>query len=591
MASIVLNGQNEIAVGYAISSATEYPGLRFTGQSAEEYDYATGILNFEEDTLVLGTQSQTGTNRWGDYFNTSIDPSDDHTFWFAGEYKLGSGKKTHVGVFQFPPLVITANFSSDKTTVCNGDAVNFTSLAYGYPVSWEWSFPGGTPESYSGETPPPITYSTNGSFDVILTVSDGTDENTMTAEDYIVVKDVIAGFSAEPTTVVLGNSVIFTDESDCDPISWDWVFDGGTPASFSGQTPPPVVYEELGTYDVTLTVTNTDGTDVITKSGLIEVTECSHCLSEYTDTYYDWISNVTLNTINNSSGSVGYEDFTDISTELVVGETYPMSITISVNGSWLQYGKAWIDWNQDCTFDDDTEGYSFGSTNGTGTLTVDVTVPEDAVLGPTIMRVSELWEQEPGPCESGTYGETEDYTVIVILDELAPVACMSAEPQTGVAPLTVEFADCSENNPDEWMWDFGDGGTSDEQNPEHTYEEPGLYTVTLISSNEWGADTLVQEDYIEILLTGVRINAALAGVNIYPNPANDLLHVDFSAADIEEASIEIHNISGEVVYTKEGLNVGGSSHDVDVSGFMNGLYFVTIKVGDKSIREKFTILR
>lgn len=583
MASIALNGQNEIGIGYSISSDTEYPGLRISGQSAEEYENASGILNFTEDTIVVGTQSQTGSNRWGDYFNTSVDPVNDQTFWFSGEYKQGSGKKTKIASFQFAPLVITAAFNADQTSICNAGAVTFNDLSFGYPVSWNWSFPGGTPDSYIGQDPPPVVYNTNGSFDVSLTVSDGTDDNTYTIEDYITVKDIIAEFSATPTTVIVGSSTMFTDNSLCEPTSWEWEFEGGIPESFSGQNPPEILYENLGSFDVSLTVSNGAGSEQIIKSGYIDVTECALCPSEYTDTYYDWISNVTLNTINNSSGSVGYEDYTYISTDLSVDSTYPMSITIDVNGNWIQHGKAWFDWNQDCTFDDATEGYYFGQVNGTGTLELNILVPENALPGETKMRVTELWQQSPGPCGGGTYGETEDYSVNVVGVGLPPEACLAALPVAGVAPLEVEFSDCSSNDPTSWSWDFGDGGTSSEQNPTYTYQEPGIYTVTLIATNDWGNDTTIIEDYIEILLTGIKINSIQDKIMIIPNPATD----EMTVTNAGRAIIHISNMAGELMVTKE--NTAGNC-TIDISNLETGIYIVKIMIGRETITQKVNVL-
>jgi len=68
----------------------------------------------------------------------------------------------------------------------------------------------------------------------------------------------------------------------------------------------------------------------------------------------------------------------------------------------------------------------------------------------------------------------------------------------GFAPLTVEFTDLS-SYAGAWLWEFGDGDTSDVQHPTHTYEYPGLYSVALTVANYKGQDTAIQEDYILVL--------------------------------------------------------------------------------------------
>ena len=77
-----------------------------------------------------------------------------------------------------------------------------------------------------------------------------------------------------------------------------------------------------------------------------------------------------------------------------------------------------------------------------------------------------------------------------------PVADFTADPTSGEPPLTVTFTDQSAGLVTWWYWDFGDSFTSAEQNPVHTYEERGLYTVSLAVQGLGGADTLVKEDYI-----------------------------------------------------------------------------------------------
>jgi parallel beta-helix repeat protein len=81
---------------------------------------------------------------------------------------------------------------------------------------------------------------------------------------------------------------------------------------------------------------------------------------------------------------------------------------------------------------------------------------------------------------------------------LAPVAEFSADQNTGNAPLTVQFKDESTNTPTSWIWDFGDGKTSTEQNPSHTYETAGTYTVKLTATNYGGSNTTTKTDYITV---------------------------------------------------------------------------------------------
>jgi PKD repeat protein len=81
---------------------------------------------------------------------------------------------------------------------------------------------------------------------------------------------------------------------------------------------------------------------------------------------------------------------------------------------------------------------------------------------------------------------------------LAPVADFSADPTTGTAPLAVNFTDLSTGSITDWAWDFGDGGTSTEQNPTHTYNTPDTYTVSLTVTDPGGSDTETKIDYITV---------------------------------------------------------------------------------------------
>ncbi|MCP5024043.1 MAG: PKD domain-containing protein [bacterium] len=87
----------------------------------------------------------------------------------------------------------------------------------------------------------------------------------------------------------------------------------------------------------------------------------------------------------------------------------------------------------------------------------------------------------------------------VLVDVIPPVASISAMPTAGLAPLPVQFTDDSTGGvPTSWTWDFGDGSSSTEQNPLHTYTNPGFYTVTLTASNVYGSDVASITDLIAV---------------------------------------------------------------------------------------------
>ncbi len=149
MGSIVLNGSGQLGLGYSVSSSTIYPGIRYTGQSSAAYNAASGTMDIPEEVIQAGMGYQSGYNRWGDYSNISIDPSNDQTFWFTSEYIQSSARKTKIASFQLgsPPIVITlpATLVTSATATING-SVNPNGLATTYHFDW------GTTISYGNTT-------------------------------------------------------------------------------------------------------------------------------------------------------------------------------------------------------------------------------------------------------------------------------------------------------------------------------------------------------------------------------------------------------------------------------------------------------
>jgi hypothetical protein len=97
MGAIAMDGAGNIALGYNAGSSSVYPGLRYAGRLASD---PVGTLPQGEYTLVSGTASNS-SNRYGDYSAMSVDPADDCTFWFTGEWNAAGTWSTRVGKFRF----------------------------------------------------------------------------------------------------------------------------------------------------------------------------------------------------------------------------------------------------------------------------------------------------------------------------------------------------------------------------------------------------------------------------------------------------------------------------------------------------------
>ena len=89
------------------------------------------------------------------------------------------------------------------------------------------------------------------------------------------------------------------------------------------------------------------------------------------------------------------------------------------------------------------------------------------------------------------------YEVHYWLKESPPVAAFSAVPTTGKEPLNVTFTDLSTNDPGSWNWKFGDGSTSTEENPVHTFAS-GTFTVSLVAGNSGGSDERVMDNLVVV---------------------------------------------------------------------------------------------
>lgn len=126
-----------------------------------------------------------------------------------------------------------------------------------------------------------------------------------------------------------------------------------------------------------------------------------------------FISSVRVGDIENYSNCGEYQDFTELSTTMIVGNSYDITITNGNNSFATDRCGVWIDWDGDESFTDETPINVSGSP-GVGPYTATIIPPDGAVTGPTRMRVRIARTTSLSPCGLTQYGEVEDYTINVI---------------------------------------------------------------------------------------------------------------------------------------------------------------------------------
>ena len=167
-----------------------------------------------------------------------------------------------------------AAFSGSPQSILTGNQVFFVDESNHKPTYWEWTFEGGNPIS-SANPNPTITYTNAGNFDVQLIVGNDAGFDTLQKINLITVEDPlpepIAAFTTNKTSIAVGEQIVFEDLSAGNPTSWNWFFEGGSPQT-STISNPSVTYNSTGIFDVSLEVTNAQGSDTEIKQGYIIVT-------------------------------------------------------------------------------------------------------------------------------------------------------------------------------------------------------------------------------------------------------------------------------------------------------------------------------
>ncbi|MCD4794621.1 MAG: T9SS type A sorting domain-containing protein [Bacteroidales bacterium] len=438
-ASIAMNDLGQIGMGYSVSDGTStYPGIRYCGQTSNA---PANTMDIAETNIYTGQYSQSSYNRWGDYANISIDPSDGETFWFSSEYKSSSSHGTRI-----------AAFTIDESTSCTPPSTQASNFS----------------ASSIGDNSMTISWTRGNGTAVMLVAHEGSAVNADPVPETSYTANSVFGSGSQIGT---GNYVLYRGT--------------GSSVSISGLNLATSYHFAVYEYN------SADNCYNLTElTGNATTTGVSYCTSQGNNSTYEWIAGVEIGTFVNNSGAANYTDFTGTTVELAPGTSYDISLTPGFKSTtYNEYWKIWIDYNNDGDFTDSGElAFDAGSMSKT-TVTGSIAVPSGA-SGSTRMRVSMKYNGEQSSCEAFAYGEVEDYTVSFTGPVNVPPVAEANGPYSGTEGVSVSFSSTGSSDSDgtitDYYWEFGDGGTSTSANPSHIYSTADSYTAVLTVTDNGG---------------------------------------------------------------------------------------------------------
>jgi Zn-dependent metalloprotease len=308
------------------------------------------------------------------------------------------------------------------------------------------------------------------------------------------------------------------------------------------------------------------------------------------------ISKVIFNTISKSSADAleGNKDYAcNQVTELIAGNYYDLTLE---TGTLPERAKAWIDYNNDGTFDPVTElAAVFNPFVNSATAVVRTSV--NAVLNtPLRMRIGADYTSNANitPCGTLQRGQYEDYSVKFSAQTAIPDANFRASQNYINRGANVSFTDLSNFQPTSWEWSFPGGtpATSTAQNPTGiVYSTAGDFSVRLIVHNALGTDTITKAAYIHVSgPTGVsEARTELNKLSVFPNPATDKITIQYGFEGKKSLSLTLINTLGQEVLHRTVTAASQLATEMDVRNTASGVYYLRISDGEAMITRKLII--
>ena len=447
-----------------------------------------------------------------------------------------------------------ANFTADKTTIPVGCTINFTDLSTGIPTNWQWSFTGAIPSTSTLKNPSTILYLTPGTYPVKMKIWNDLGTDSITKTNYITVSNTLiptVNFGCDKNILCQGEVVHFYDSSLNCPTAWNWAFNPNLVTFLDGTTAtsqnPVVQFNMTGSYDVTLTVWNGVGSNLITKPGYILYGGYD---LPFEEGFEDGLAKKFW-TINNPDGSITWD-------------------TITVAGANPGHIAAWMNY------------YDYIMVNKRDQL---ISAPMNFKNYTTVTLTFE---------HAYAQRSTIKDSLIVYLSYdcgLTWTRILADGPNSNLpnvfsthAPMTDAFYPQSADD-----WCGSSYGTDCYSVDLSLYA--GLSNIKLMfeSYNRHGNNLFIDNIQVSGPIGIPESSGGDLGVKIYPNPSEGMFTLFIKKAS-KNIDLSISDIQGNIVYTENNSTVTGTiSKQLDLTGLAKGIYYVKL-ISENSIQvEKILI--
>jgi PKD repeat protein len=449
---------------------------------------------------------------------------------------------TSIVVDVFPILPVNISISSStSSSVCKNDTLTFTAVPTngGTTPSYQWTINSSPIPGANGTTFEITTLNNNDTVRCIITPSESCDGiKTSNA----IVAQILNPASATFTTSVSSRTVTFT-KTFAQTATYFWSFGDGNTASTAN---PTHTYTADGTYNVTLVANNTCGVDSTTQSIVVSTKDFQATA----------ITGVTTGCTISNLGVIrlAIKNLRSVAAQNI-------NASYQINGGTIQNG-------------------TLANLNASATATLNFTQRAD--LSADGIYVIKAWVSDAEDLD-----RSNDTITVTIVNQAKPDASFASVAGTNGA-FTFNNTTKSDVTAT-YAWNFGDGATSTNENPSHSYTQSGTYTVTMIATNACGVDTATETN--TVVVSGVALQANEKYVRAYPNPNNGTFAIDLRLTKSDNITINVFNANGQLVHTQALGLISQENVNLDLSTLTPGVYNVSIHGTNTQIVKRVNIIK